>query len=75
MSHGRDTVTYNTKIKEESNTVFEKIFDGVYKVHRDRNDKFSGILYVGDSEVIDELNCELKVSIVDINGMVIFKSF
>jgi hypothetical protein len=52
------------KVLETANTVFLKIDDGIYEVYKDRNEQFSGALYVGIEEVINELNSNLKVAIV-----------
>lgn len=63
------------KVREEANTVFLKIDDGIYEVLKDRAGTFSGRLYVSTQEVIDELNSQMKVvilgsSIIGMNSIV-----
>ncbi|WP_010497743.1 hypothetical protein [Paenibacillus elgii] len=63
------------KTREEANTVFLKIDDGIYEVLKDRAGTFSGRLYVSTQEVIDELNSQMKVvilgsSIIGMNSIV-----
>lgn len=54
-----------TELRETANTVFIKVDNGVYLVQKDRNDNFSGRLYVSTSELIDELNSNTKVVIFE----------
>ncbi|OPH61888.1 hypothetical protein BC351_01200 [Paenibacillus ferrarius] len=53
-----------TELKERASTVFTKIDEGIFLVVKDRSHTFSGRLYVNSREVIDELNCNLKVAIL-----------
>jgi hypothetical protein len=58
-----------TQIKENVNTVFVKVDDGIYLVDKDRFGNFSGRVYVNTKEVIDELNCNSKVAIFGKNQL------
>lgn len=53
-----------TELRENANIVFTKIDDGIFLISKDRSGTFSGRLYVNSQEVIDELNCNLKVVIL-----------
>lgn len=54
-----------TQLKESANTVFVKVDNGIYKVEKDRNDHFTGELYVSTQAVINELNRSFKVLILE----------
>ncbi|MDP9675339.1 hypothetical protein J2W97_001322 [Paenibacillus jamilae] len=43
-------------LKEKADIVFIKVDSGIYQIHKDRNGRFAGRVYVGTQEVLVALN-------------------
>ncbi|MHB0943393.1 hypothetical protein ACYCSU_17225 [Paenibacillus sp. ALE1] len=65
-----------TEQKEKADIVFIKIASGIYRIHKDRQGRFSGRVYVGTQEVLDALNFD-NVTILrkDSNGILLHENF
>ncbi|WP_413986373.1 hypothetical protein [Paenibacillus polymyxa] len=65
-----------TVLKEKADIVFIKITSGIYQIHKDRNGRFAGKVYVGTQEVLDALNFD-DVTILrkDNNGPLLHENF
>lgn len=65
----------NNQIKERANLVFTQVSENIFKIHKDRQGKYSGIGYVNASVVLDSLNEDLRVALFSNNNVLIHKTF
>jgi hypothetical protein len=70
----REFLNLIEQVREDCNTVFIKVCDGIYCVYNDRLGSFTGRSYVSTTEVIDELNINLKVAIYEKNSIGTFSA-
>lgn len=59
---------------KKAHTVFIKIDDGIYKILKNEDERFSGRCYVGTSDVLDILEFQ-DVLILDKDERILYASF